>query len=418
MASMWVFSLVFLTNPLTTINIQHYIMKRYTVLSISLFSFFVLLLSSCRKDIANVEDAQSYVGDSFSDVFESYWNGMNNNYVFWSIDTTNWDAMYTRYKPLFSGLDINKTADQQKAASYFRAMSSGLIDSHYNLSFTSSTNVADSSVDPAYDRKVKAGLLHTHYVFYDYDAENYLDEGYVSGKDTINTLDGSPTEAIAGTINGKILYLGFNQFNLKASYEANDKNGVKKVLQYFLGILRNPPTGFKGVVIDVRGNGGGSVYDLNFLVGNLIGSKVTIGATRYKNGNGRLDYTPWVDAVITPQSGSTAVTVPIVAIADVWSVSLAEITAMAIHSLPTGHVVGETTWGANGPLADNQEFNAGQFTAAGFVSVYTSSSIFRYKDGNIYEGKGFPPDYPVPFKLSDFQTQGDKQLEQALQLMQ
>lgn len=391
-------------------------MKRNSLLLIPAL-LLLLLFSACRKDLTNAENAESYVGDSFSDVFESFWNGMNNNYIFWSVDNTNWDNMYTTYKPLFASLDISKEADQQKAVGYFRAMTDGLTDSHYNLSFPSNSYIADSSITPSYDRKLAAGILRDHYVFYDYDANYYLDPGYVHGIDSVNTLEGSYTEAISGTIGGNILYLGFNQFNLKNSYDASDDNGVKKVLQFFIDYLHNPPAGFKGVVIDVRGNGGGSVSDLNFLVGNMISSNLVFGATRYKSGNGRLDYTPWADAIVTPQAGAKAVTVPVVAIADIWSVSMAEITTMAIHSLPNGHFVGETTWGANGPLTDNQVYNAGQFTAGNFVSVYTSSSMFRYKDGNIYEGKGFPPDYVVPFNLDDFNNYGDKQLEQALQLM-
>jgi carboxyl-terminal processing protease len=377
--------------------------------------FILFYLSSCRKDLKNVETPENYIGNSFSDVFEAFWNGMNNNYVFWSIDTTNWDNMYKIYKPIFAGLDINKTADVQNSVQYFRAMTDGLIDSHYNLSF--GAPIADSSISPAYDRKLRAGILRPAYVFYNYDARYYLDSPYVYGRDSINLLDGvDTTEAIAGTIGGKVLYLGFNQFNLKNSYTGAD-NGVKHVLQFFLNCLHNPPAGFKGVIIDVRGNGGGDISDLNFLVGNLITNKLAIGYTRYKSADGRLDYTPWAPAIVTPQAGSANVTVPIVVLADIWTVSMAELTTMAIHTLPNGHIVGERTWGANGPLTNNEILNGGQFTAANFVYAYTSSSMFKYIDGNIYEGKGFPPDYSVPFDLNAFQTTGDLQLQKALSLM-
>ncbi len=376
----------------------------------------LLLFTSCRKNIPNVETPESYIGGSFSEVFDAFWNGMNTNYVFWDIDTTNWDNMYKIYKPVFANLDINKTSDIQKSVQYFRAMTDGLIDSHYNLSFTSS--ISDSSVTPAYDRKLRAGIIRPDYLFYQYDASYYLDSPYVYGKDSNNLLNGDTTEAITGTIGGNILYLGFNQFNLKTSYTSAD-NGVKNVLQYFLNYLHNPPSGFKGVIIDVRGNGGGEVSDLNFLVGNLTDTKLTIGYTRYKSGNGRLDYTPWAPAIVTPQAGATNIKAPVIVLTDIWTTSMAELTAMAVHALPNGngHTVGETTWGANGPLADNEILNGGQFTAANFLFAYTSSSMFKYIDGNIYEGKGFPPDYNVPFDLHAFQTTGDTQLEKALSLM-
>ena len=391
-------------------------MKRKYFLLLPLFVGFAFF-SSCRKEIPNVETPESYIGGSFTEVFDAFWNGMNNNYVFWSIDTTNWDYMYKTYRPLFEKLDINKTSDVQKSVGYFRAMTDGLIDSHYNINF--SAPVSDSSVSPAYDRKLKDGIIRPRYVFYQYDANYYLDSDYVYGMDSINASGCDTTEAIAGTINGNVLYLGFNQFDLKTAYGSAD-NGVKTVLQFFLNYLHNPPAALKGIIIDVRGNGGGNISDLNFLVGNLIDSKLTIGYTRYKSGNGRLDYTPWAPAIVTPQPGAKAITVPVVVLTDIWTTSMAELTAMAVHALPNGngHTVGEKTWGATGPLTDNEILNGGQFTAANFLFAYTSSSVFKYIDGNIYEGKGFPPDYNVPFNLNAFQTSGDTQLEKALSLMQ
>jgi carboxyl-terminal processing protease len=383
-----------------------------------LLLFVVLTASffpSCRKDLKNVETPENYIGGTFDEVFEAFWNGMNANYVFWSIETTDWDNMYKTYKPIFAKLDINKTADAQKSVQYFRAMTAGLKDSHYDLSFVSP--ISDSNVSPAYTRKLNAGILRKRYVFYSYDASYYLDSASViSGHDEVNASNGDTTEAITGTIGGNILYLGFNKFNLKTAYESAD-NGVKSVLQYFINYLHNPPAGFKGVIIDVRGNPGGDISDLNFLMGNMVSDKLVIGATRNKNGNGRLDYTPWADALVTPQADAKAVTVPVVALTDIWSTSMSELTAMAIHALPKGHTVGEKTWGANGPLTSNEILNGGQFSAAGFLSVYTSSAMFRYKDGKIYEGEGFPPDYDVPFNIADFQNTGDLQLEKALSLM-
>lgn len=376
----------------------------------------LVAVSSCRKDLKNVETPENYIGGSFNEVFDAFWNGMNANYVFWGIETTDWDKMYATYKPLFAKLDINKNSDVRKSVQYFRVMTAGLKDSHYDISFADP--IQDSFVSPSFERKKNAGILRDRYVFYDYDANYYLDSASVLyGVDSVNTPDGSPTEALAGTIGGDVLYLGFNQFGLKDSYEGAD-NAVKPVLQFFFDYLQHPPSGFRGVILDVRGNGGGNIGDLNFLVGHLISQKLVIGSTRSKNGNGRLDYSPWADAVVTPQTGAHAVTVPIVVLADIWSTSMAELTAMAVRALPNGHTVGEKTWGATGPLTSNEILNGGQFSAAGFLSVYTSSAMFRYKDGKIYEGEGFPPEYSVPFSLDDFQNIGDTQLEKALSLME
>ena len=98
---------------------------------------------------------------------------------------------------------------------------------------------------------------------------------------------------------------------------------------------------------------------------------------------------------------------------------MVELIATATDALlnGNGHTIVETTWGNNGPLTNNEILNGGQFTAAIFLYAYTSSIMFKYIDGKIYEGKGFPPDYNVPFSLHAFQTSGDTQLENALSLM-
>src|SRR4051812_44754155 len=155
----------------------------------------ILLVSSCTKDIRNVNSPENYVGGSFSDVFEAFWNGMNSNYVFWDIDTTDWDAMYKRYQPLFANLNVNNANDQKKSVNYFRLMTQGLVDSHYNLTFGPNA-IADSSVSPSYGRK--QDTIHP-FVFYANYSQNYLDSGFLYGEDTST----DPSEyrfAMSGTI--------------------------------------------------------------------------------------------------------------------------------------------------------------------------------------------------------------------------
>jgi carboxyl-terminal processing protease len=251
-----------------------------------------------------------------------------------------------------------------------------------------------------------------NYAFYFDKYYSDFNGDYIEGRDRV-TDPGQNRYAMAGTFDNSILYFSCNMFELKSSYIAANDNGIKQVLNYFFAKLANP-TGLKGVIIDVRGNPGGDVRDLNFLLGSMISSPLTFGYTRYKSGNGRLDYTPWAPAIITPQAGAKGLNIPVVALADAWSVSLAELTTMAIHTMPNGKFIGETTWGANGPISSNQNFNGGQFTVADFLSVYTSSSEFKYLNGNIYEGKGFPPDIYVPYDEATLMQGHDPAFEAAI----
>jgi carboxyl-terminal processing protease len=361
----------------------------------------VLALAGCRKTISSVPEATSYPGDNYPDIFQSFWNGMNTNYVFWGIDTTNWDNMYKVYKPLFDGLTIFDSSHETLAEQYFSQMTKGLIDSHYTLQFMLTGNGFSPSEyrkllqDPNYfaDSSFPAAVLDSLI------PAKYIDHSsLVMGTDTVN-LEGtnSPFTAVSGTINGNILYLYFSSFAISQA-GAN----TTPVFNYFFNKLRSNPQQLKGVVIDLRGNGGGEISDLDLLVGQMVTSQFTFGYTRYKNGVNRLDYTPWAPAVVKPWvGGSVNVTAPVVVLADHLSVSMSEITTMAIKSLPNGNgkFIGTRTWGANGPLTSSVYYDGGQFTigsaafgTGGYMFVYTSSSMFKYLNGDIYEGVGVPPD--------------------------
>lgn len=383
-----------------------------------LFTLSVLLLS-CRKEVPSTDFSTVNNETSFNDLFEAYWNGMNNNYVFWSIDTTDWDRVYRQYKPVFQNLDINNPDDVRKSVSYFREMTSGLIDGHYHISFPNSPYISDSTIDPTIARKRASPGYHDPiplgYFFYDLP-RIYLDSGYQEGVDSSSSENFEVV--VTGTIRGNILYFYFSNFELEQLYYSSESE-AQPVIRSFLDKLVQLPPGIRGVIIDVRSNTGGAVNDLDFLVGRMIDKPLTFGATRAKNGTGRLDYGPWAPAIVTPYPGARGISVPVIVVADHFSVSMSEITTLAIKTLPGGKFVGETTWGANGPLAPNAYYNGGQFSVGKNVtiSVYTSSTMFRYLNNQIYEGRGIPPDYPVPYNLASLQSGRDPQLEKAVSLI-
>jgi carboxyl-terminal processing protease len=375
-----------------------------------LFFLFLLVLTACKKNLENP------IGDqppaSFSQVFDAFWNQLNVNYVYWDIDTTNWDAVYKQYKPVFSGLRIGDQADLAASVGYFRKMTDGLIDHHFSIAFTNSA-LTDSSIFPAEDQWKNNPAFRISYSFLGSDM-HYLDSGYQLGTDysTESTLI-----ALSGTIHHDILFFTCNQFLLSASFQSSGSNGVKPVLNYFFQRLENP-TGIKAIVLDFRDNPGGDANDLNFLAGQFVGQPLRVGYTRNKSGNGRLDYAPWVGVDVSPQAGAQAVTLPVYILADRYSQSMAEIVTMALRALPQCKVVGETTFGATGPIAENALYDDGSFELPGFLSVTTSSVEFKYIDGRIYEGLGFPPDYQVPFNAQAISSGDDPQLDKVLSLVQ
>lgn len=368
---------------------------------------------SCTKESGPVSDPKPV---NFSQVLDQFWNSMNTRYVFWKEDATDWDAMYAKYKPIFDELDYYKTADLRKSVNYFREMTAGLTDAHYYISFTHPA-LKDSAVYPALDKKRRSEYYHNPFNYMQL-VTTKLDAGYMIGTDNVTDPSRNVT-GICGTFNGKVLYFSCNNFYLYDAYNSAKANALKPVLQYFFTQLQLSPSPYKGVIIDIRGNGGGDISDLNFLMGRFVTSPLAFGSTRYKTGAGRLDYTPWLSSNITPLTNSKGITIPVIALADNFSASLAESVTMAIRQTPNGYFIGEPTWGANGPYAFNEQlYNAGPFELEGFMKVQTSSAAFRDINGNFLEGNGIVPDLFVPFSRSDLMAGQDNALRLAIERLQ
>ncbi|MBY0348754.1 MAG: hypothetical protein K2W79_10890 [Hydrotalea flava] len=375
--------------------------------------FFLFIFSSCKKVALPINNE---IPKTFSGVFEQFWNKMNMNYIYWDIDTTNWNRMYLKYKPVFAKLDLNNAADFKKSVSFFKDMTKTIMDGHYYISFMQNA-IIDSFVYPAYDKKKNLYGFHSPYAFYKVDT-GYLDANYQLGVENTYSYGGQPLTVLYGTIQHNILFFSCNYFSLSKAYYSTTANKIQPVLNSFFNALNTTNTKIKGLIIDVRSNYGGDLSDLNFLVGRFIDKPLLFGYTQYKIGNGRYDYSAWVPAYINPPKKTKQLNIPIIVLADNVSASLAEATVMAVKAFPNSVFVGETTFGATGPIvSDNNLYNDGSFTVPDFMSVQTSSSKFKYIDGKIYEGKGIAPDYYVAFNLSALQNATDKQLEKAIDLL-
>ena len=60
-------------------------------------------LYSCKKDIVDNPNNTEYSTDV--EQFEAVWNGLNTSYVMWTIDSTDWDAVYEKYHPIFKDME-------------------------------------------------------------------------------------------------------------------------------------------------------------------------------------------------------------------------------------------------------------------------------------------------------------------------
>ena len=124
-------------------------MKHYPFYFIFLIT--VISIISCREELPDLKHPKDYNTDDLLSIFDSFWTGMNNNYIFWDVDSTDWDAVYTKYRPLFSKLNIHDTSDIKTAHFYFQEITAGLVEGHFLIKFNENLNLP--SISPSVTRK-------------------------------------------------------------------------------------------------------------------------------------------------------------------------------------------------------------------------------------------------------------------------
>ncbi len=186
----------------------------------------------------------------------------------------------------------------------------------------------------------------------------------------------------------------------------------------------------KGVILDVRNNGGGANEVLKYFPGSLFkGSQYQLGTKKMKNGIGRLDYTVPQPMYMSCYGDNTEdITEPIVILTNCNSVSCSEFSTAAVKQHKNGISMGTTTFGGGASLYDTPKLYSWLGYAgvigtmddlyAKKISVYAYIPFMvTYYDGGIgnIEGKGITPDIEVPFDLDKYESDKlDTQFERAI----
>ncbi|MDW8274329.1 MAG: S41 family peptidase, partial [Chitinophagales bacterium] len=223
---------------------------------------------------------------------------------------------------------------------------------------------------------------------------------------------------VYGTLNGKYQYVHFPQFNL-SSWAATNPQFVLGMINF----LAKPEQKHKGVIVDLRANSGGNSDEISLLVGNFINKKLEHGSIKVKYGPGRNDFSPWLPEYVYPNTRPETQgynPLPIVVLCDRITGSNGELSTMVFSLLPQATILGDTTFGAYGAVAgpgSRKEVFGGTFKLPNGWEVSMASNVFRFKDGNVYEGIGFPPEILLPLDENQFAQGKDNQLEAALNIL-
>lgn len=331
--------------------------------------------------------------------------------MFWDRENVELDDIKSKYSPLFAELNIHDPKDIAKSVNYFHDISKNLVDNHFQINFLVSP-VRGRIIFPSSERKLSdIGIIfpYTDVVC------NYLDPGYKLSHFSLFSASNDKLDLLTGLINGNIIYLRFNAFNIQRAINSSEE--INQTFQQFLAYLKE--TQFKpyALVIDVRQNRGGDLSDLSFLAGYIVAKDVKFGYYRTKNGANPLDYTEWIDARLLARNSIAPNISKIVLLTDRNTASAAESLIFYFKSFPNTTIIGETTWGATGLLTDPNMFNTGNFELPGFMSVQMTSVSFKYLDGRSYENQGIEPNLVIPTDVKSLKAGKDPQIEAAIKFI-
>lgn len=317
--------------------------------------------------------------------FEAFWQLFNRHYAHFESRHLNWQHQYQRFRPQVTA----HTTDQQ-LLSLLNQMVAPLQDGHVVISPT-----GDLPASAKYSRfyqefPTKELQSQFHQVtltrlqakgfgpFVKFRSEPYQIGGYCRSKE-----------------------LGYLQLNGFGGMPLADfANQLDEMVIAFADV--------KGLLIDIRINGGGSPNFLGALVGRLTQVKRLVGYGRARVSKPNVAYTPWAAYQVAPQ-GPRQLIKPTVLLTSGATISAADHCALYLKEFPYVRLMGEPTNGIFSPML-------GKTLPNGWAISLSDGQIVSPKRVS-YEGKGVPVDV-VGWHDQDTMLQGhDPVLEQAVDFL-
>jgi TPR repeat protein len=303
--------------------------------------------------------------------FQILWNEFDRYYVFFESKNVNWQALYDIYAP-----QVTDQIDNAELFDILSSMLTHLNDVHVTLTIPfRSFNSAN---------KRPEGTLNLDIV-----KSQYLNAGFQTTGNGLFT-SGQIFDAI-----GYLHIASFGSKNGRAWVEAIDP-------------IVNEFFDHKGLIVDVRDNGGGNSDNADKIVGRFADQKRVSALLQWRNGSRHSDFGFIWKKYVEP-AGDKQFTKPIIVLTDRKVVSSGEYFVLAMKRFPYVRTVGDTTFGALGSplrkkLPNGWEYRipTGKWSSADYV---------------LYEDIGVPPDIHVAVSPSDSLMERDPVIEMAIQLL-
>lgn len=324
---------------------------------------FGLSLISCEKLMFN-EDQGSMSPQSN---FDYLWKECNEKYSYFELKGIDWDLIKEQYSAR-----ISEDMSEDSLFAVLGGMLRELKDDHSNL--ISDFNISYFGVEYLGQSNFDFRVI----------SDNYIgQQHFISGPFRHNFID-----------NGEIAYIRYSSFS-----NIIDENSLDYVLEKYADT--------KGLVFDIRDNGGGYISNVYTILSRFIEEEHSLGYSRIKTGTPHDDFSEAEEIKLTPHSG-VRFTKPVIILTDRGSYSSSSIFSLCSKEIDNLTLIGDTTGGGLGMP------NGGQLPN-GWAYRFSITQTLTSDLNEAYEN-GVPPDETVLFDWNDLSR--DEILDRAIQLLQ
>jgi hypothetical protein len=328
------------------------------ILSTPLDVSFVALPSSTSSPEAN---------------FETLWKEFDTRYSFFEIKKIDWGALYTLYRP-----QVTNTTSDAQLFQIMSSMLSNLRDGHVNL-----TTPVGTYAYTGWYSQYPANFLGTSAV------TRYFSADY-------------------GTTAGGYLRYAKIADSIGYLYIGPILTGDQTLWSQSIDVIINTLKDCKGIVVDIRSNGGGSDAFGNIVAGRFADQLRTYSYIRWRSGPSHSDFTDYQAATIQPQ-GPRQFTKPVALLTNRRCFSSAEGTILMMKALPNVTQIGDTTGGGSANPITLILPNGWSYRVSRWIQYTAQKTVF--------EGIGLAPNIPIWISPADSASGRDAILERAIQFL-
>ena len=310
--------------------------------------------------------------------FEEFWAIYNQGYALFGVKHVDWDAIYKVYRPRVTP----ETTDDELWA-VLTEVTRLLNDVHITLTDPKTGRQARSG-----GRSIGVGPFDNGEFSLDLIGESYAEGGLASA------VDGTFRY---GWLPDSVGYIYISRFR--------DPDASGRAIDAAIDAFE----GAKGIVIDVRHNGGGDDRAGRAVASRFVSEpRFYMTAAMRKLGQLPTAFAEPVEWWLRP-TGPKQYTGPVVLLVNSRSISAAENFALAMRAIPRALVMGETTAGVMADVGTQPLPNGWQ--------VGVPVNLFRDANGISWEGIGITPDLWVKNDRAGVEAGKDSVLETAIDFL-